>query len=1430
MAVTTSQITITTMEGWYSGDTAPSNPLIGDLWLDTTSNEIKKWDGTNWVKQADTQGPQGPKGDSIKSREAYWIKSSSSIAPEPPDPKTGNMKGWTEGSEPPESALAGILPSDKFWRIYKETYSNGENEYSKYSEVELIGSYEVLNGLVQFRKGVATTENIGGQDVTVIDGGKIKTGSIDAKKIYVEDLEALKATIGGFHIGKNSIYSGNKKTIDSTERGIYFDSNGQSYFGDNKNFIRFFRSDKDNYKLQISADSLTFGSGVSVEKAFEDIKGDIQNAQGTADAAKEFTDNAKNNFGYQYKAEIEVAGDANTYYPVMIFGGDQDVMREILIKRSFRDKAPEAWGGHPNTHGIGCTCKIKCNFGEWGGAEYDWRIHELNEVYGHVFAGCEIHRDRMFFFIFLRGGGATYTLYSDQEMNRIPEYYHTTVTEAPSIWYNGGLIGWSGGTAESPNYTFYAPQPRTYTDDVIKEIHDKTYIQVATDAYKNADKAQGAADNAQSSADKAQNTANKAQTAINNLEIGGRNLVTNSINLSDFKIESSNYTTRVISEDCCIVNRLVNHINSGSKYGIYKDIRVTAGEEYTVSCTVKEITGSMQLGLGDANMWVGLGSWNLSVGRFTCTVTAPSSATFIRIYIFGNDGVNGGSATVSNIKLEKGNRATDWTPAPEDVDAGITNAQTTADTAKTNAATAQSTADTAKANAAAAQTAADNAQSTANTAQSKADKAQGAANKAQSSANTAQNTANKAQTAADEALKGTKENAAQMAQMVTDFNGDIKNLQDQIDGNITTWFYNVDPAMNLPPVTDWDTDKKKDAHLGDIYYNTVKGYAWRFMKSGSTYSWERITDTDVTKALADAAKAQDTANSKRRVFYSTPTVPYDAGDLWVQGSDGDILRCAQAKTSAGSYNRNDWVLASKYTDNSALNTWIEGEFATKIQELEEGLVDAKIETYYQTTDPSTGWSSTQKSEHKGDLWYNSTTSVQKYYRWSGTTWEELTATPPQAVFDSIDNKATIYTGEKDPSSPSQGDLWLKGTNDPILTYVGNTWVKYDKYTDDTKAEKAITNAATAQSTATEAAKTADNYISADSIGIMVSENNGATKETPSNATKNNVLITDQDVQIRNGQKTVASYGETSTIGSTAGKNMRVSGNGVEIRDGDKVLASYGASEIVLGDLSGDNILLDANRMVIRAGAADKMIIESVTITKTVTERHEFDGAWLANILSEGKNAGWGITLKDVIRIGKVSIQTDSGKEVEPAAYRLSISGSYLEIWLDQSNPEAMAVDWTEYTTLEVTYESGNIVSNAKCDKFEAKDNAGKFVSFTEISSGTGTAKATTGRVTTQPNWWRCGNLVQLEFGVAATAAVKPGNNIATGTITGIPRPVTTIGLRAVSYYGNNANVTLLSKDGAFTVRNCGSDALAKGNDASGIFTYITDGTFTGGGA
>ena len=150
-------------------------------------------------------------------------------------------------------------------------------------------------------------------------------------------------------------------------------------------------------------------------------------------------------------------------------------------------------------------------------------------------------------------------------------------------------------------------------------------------------------------------------------------------------------------------------------------------------------------------------------------------------------------------------------------------------------------------------------------------------------------------------------------------NTSIENLQDQIDGNITTWFYAYVPTLNNEPASTWTTTTDKDNHLGDLFYDTSTGYCYRFMKNGDIYSWQQLSDSDIAAALAAAQAAQDTADHKRRVFYSTPTPPYDLGDLWVQGENGDILRCATAKTTNQSYALADWVLASKYTDDAVAN-------------------------------------------------------------------------------------------------------------------------------------------------------------------------------------------------------------------------------------------------------------------------------------------------------------------------------------------------------------------------------------------------------------------------------------------------------------------------------------------------------------------------------
>lgn len=144
------------------------------------------------------------------------------------------------------------------------------------------------------------------------------------------------------------------------------------------------------------------------------------------------------------------------------------------------------------------------------------------------------------------------------------------------------------------------------------------------------------------------------------------------------------------------------------------------------------------------------------------------------------------------------------------------------------------------------------------------------------------------------------------------------DLQSQIDGNITSWFFDYEPTLSNEPASNWTQEGVREIHLGDLFYWTSKGWSYRFQKVGTVYSWTRIADTDVTKALADAAAAQDTADSKRRVFTAQPTTPYDVGDLWTQGASGEILTC-NVPREIGVFVAADWGKAAKWTDDTAVN-------------------------------------------------------------------------------------------------------------------------------------------------------------------------------------------------------------------------------------------------------------------------------------------------------------------------------------------------------------------------------------------------------------------------------------------------------------------------------------------------------------------------------
>lgn len=273
---------------------------------------------------------------------------------------------------------------------------------------------------------------------------------------------------------------------------------------------------------------------------------------------------------------------------------------------------------------------------------------------------------------------------------------------------------------------------------------------------------------------------------------------------------------------------------------------------------------------------------------------------------------------------------------------------------------------------------------------------------------------------------------------------DINNLQSQIDGQIETFFYDYEPTLQNIPASEWTTNEERKKHEGDLFYWKSKGYAYRFMQDGATWKWQLVQDTDITLALAAAEKAQDTADHKRRVFVVQPEPPYDIGDLWAQGKTGDLMRCKVARAS-GSYDSSDWEKASKYTDDSSLDLFINGVFKDSLNSLKTQ-IDGKIETWYQPNDPSVKWTKTEelpwcdidgnkildesgneivliweseKAEHEGDLWHNTSDNTQWIYK-SGE-WQPQSI--PNELLDKIDGKSSVYMVQPKPPY-YEGDLWV----------------------------------------------------------------------------------------------------------------------------------------------------------------------------------------------------------------------------------------------------------------------------------------------------------------------------------------------------------------------------------------------------------------------
>lgn len=153
-----------------------------------------------------------------------------------------------------------------------------------------------------------------------------------------------------------------------------------------------------------------------------------------------------------------------------------------------------------------------------------------------------------------------------------------------------------------------------------------------------------------------------------------------------------------------------------------------------------------------------------------------------------------------------------------------------------------------------------------NTLSSANETAKGYANKAESNANA--NTANQLKSYAkttdmkveiEKSANGIKQTVAETYVSNATYETDLNNIQGQIDGNIQTWSGTDVPTLKNEPASTWSDDEKA-THIGDIYYDG-NNHAYRFRVDSGVYSWQILTDTDVTKALSDSADAVSKANA-----------------------------------------------------------------------------------------------------------------------------------------------------------------------------------------------------------------------------------------------------------------------------------------------------------------------------------------------------------------------------------------------------------------------------------------------------------------------------------------------------------------------------------------------------------------------------------------
>lgn len=338
--------------------------------------------------------------------------------------------------------------------------------------------------------------------------------------------------------------------------------------------------------------------------------------------------------------------------------------------------------------------------------------------------------------------------------------------------------------------------------------------QVANNASEKADNAQNTANNAQNTADNAQNTANNAQqTANSNKEAIGS--IKDTQTEYEKQLEQMQQGVADAKQEIGQVNERIEGMNSEIE-SAKSDIDSLRSSTETEFQNVKQ-----------------------SVSKVQSDVESVSK----KAENLASD-LDGTKATVEQVTTDLG-----------EVKTTVSNAATKADQALQVSTSASQTATEAR-------TTATSAYQDAQSALTQSSTASQTANAVKTELETKYSTTDEIaeQYATKSLVEQTSQSITSTVEATYATKATVEALENIANNAVQTWMGSGVPTLSNKPASDWTTAELKSQHSGDIYYDTDTGYSYRFGSSdGSHYSWSLIKDTDISKAVADAAKAQQTA-------------------------------------------------------------------------------------------------------------------------------------------------------------------------------------------------------------------------------------------------------------------------------------------------------------------------------------------------------------------------------------------------------------------------------------------------------------------------------------------------------------------------------------------------------------------------------------------